>query len=329
MDCLIGGSGGAYGAGTIVRGENPYQARLLDGTIVKLPGEIKDPLQREYLVGDGFSPVAGTPYCGSGVTGPCERRATRADYVPANVTLANGKVVTVYHLSNAVGFNTGTDLFNGNWGQTYKGLALTATKRLSNRWMLRGNISYNDWTYDVKSNSFANPTEIVQPAGIQATGGYHNGDTVLNPLGGSGKGTVFVSSKWSYNVNGLYQIAPDRPWGFDAAASIYGRQGYPFADFQLISTKFGSNQRTISQSVQATSSPDSHRFDTVNLMDLRFSKDLTFSRFTANVGLDVFNVFNKSIVLNRTSSITSSKYQYVTDTTSPRVFRLGLKLGFQ
>ena len=44
---LLGGSGGAYGHGMIVRGENPYQARLLDGTIVKLPGEIKDPLQRD------------------------------------------------------------------------------------------------------------------------------------------------------------------------------------------------------------------------------------------------------------------------------------------
>jgi ectoine hydroxylase-related dioxygenase (phytanoyl-CoA dioxygenase family) len=44
---LLGGSGGAYGHGTIVRGENPYQARLLDGTVVKLPGEIKDPLQRD------------------------------------------------------------------------------------------------------------------------------------------------------------------------------------------------------------------------------------------------------------------------------------------
>ncbi len=43
----LGGSSGAFGAGMIVRGENPYRARLLDGTIVHLPGEIKDPLQRD------------------------------------------------------------------------------------------------------------------------------------------------------------------------------------------------------------------------------------------------------------------------------------------
>ena len=36
-----------YGFGMMVRGQNPFQARLLDGSIMKLPGEIKDPLQRD------------------------------------------------------------------------------------------------------------------------------------------------------------------------------------------------------------------------------------------------------------------------------------------
>ena len=43
----LGGATAHYGFGMIVRGANPYQARLLDGTLVKLPGEIKDPLQRD------------------------------------------------------------------------------------------------------------------------------------------------------------------------------------------------------------------------------------------------------------------------------------------
>ena len=271
----------------------------------------KDPLQREYLVGDGFTPAAGQG-----------RRATQNDYQANNVTLKNGRVVTVYSLKPTVGYNTGTELFNGNWSQTYEGISLTATKRLSNRWMLRGSLSYNDWKNDIKSNSFADRTEL-------RGGGYRDGDTVLSAQGGSGKGTVYLSSKWGYNINGMYQIAPDRPWGFDAAASIYGRQGYPFVEFQAVGVKNGLNNRSATDNVQATAQPDSKAFDTINLMDLRFSKDFSFSHFSANVGIDVFNVFNKSFVLNRTNSITSSKFQYVTDTTSPRVFRLGLKLGFQ
>jgi phytanoyl-CoA hydroxylase len=43
----LAGATSHYGFGMMVRGENPYQARMLDGTIVKLPGEIKDPLQRD------------------------------------------------------------------------------------------------------------------------------------------------------------------------------------------------------------------------------------------------------------------------------------------
>ncbi len=43
----LGGAMSHEGFGLMVRGDNPYQARLLDGTIIKLPGEIKDPLQRD------------------------------------------------------------------------------------------------------------------------------------------------------------------------------------------------------------------------------------------------------------------------------------------
>jgi hypothetical protein len=43
----LGGATTHFGFGLTVRGRNPYQARLLDGSVVKLPGEIKDPLQRD------------------------------------------------------------------------------------------------------------------------------------------------------------------------------------------------------------------------------------------------------------------------------------------
>jgi ectoine hydroxylase-related dioxygenase (phytanoyl-CoA dioxygenase family) len=36
----------AFGAGTLVRGENPYRVRMMEGTF-KLPGKIEDPLQRD------------------------------------------------------------------------------------------------------------------------------------------------------------------------------------------------------------------------------------------------------------------------------------------
>ena len=64
-------------------------------------------------------------------------------------------------------------------------------------------------------------------------GGGHDGDAVLQGSGtGSGaKGGVYINSNWSYSVNGLYQIAPDRPWGFNVAANLTGREGYPIPYF--------------------------------------------------------------------------------------------------
>jgi phytanoyl-CoA hydroxylase len=43
----LGGSTTHHLFGSMIRGTNPYQARLLNGTLIKLPGEIKDPLQRD------------------------------------------------------------------------------------------------------------------------------------------------------------------------------------------------------------------------------------------------------------------------------------------
>jgi ectoine hydroxylase-related dioxygenase (phytanoyl-CoA dioxygenase family) len=43
----LGGATTHFGFGMTVRGTNPYLARLLDGTVIKLPGEIRDPLQRD------------------------------------------------------------------------------------------------------------------------------------------------------------------------------------------------------------------------------------------------------------------------------------------
>ncbi|MGZ4778414.1 MAG: outer membrane beta-barrel protein, partial [Thermoanaerobaculia bacterium] len=45
-----------------------------------------------------------------------------------------------------------------DYSQTYKGLELTATKRMSNRWMMRGNVSFNDWTQNVGQGAIWDPT---------------------------------------------------------------------------------------------------------------------------------------------------------------------------
>src|SRR4029077_4866083 len=81
--------------------------------------------------------------------------------------------------------------------------------------MARGNVSYQDWKWQIPDGANEDPTDT-------AAGGVVNGTEVLQ-----GSGNVFINGRWSYNLNGLYQIAPDRSWGFNVAANLSGRQGYP------------------------------------------------------------------------------------------------------
>jgi len=240
-------------------------------------------------------------------------------------TTPDGKpyTVTYYALNPNVASRNGSFFTNSDREQTYKGAAFTFNKRLANRWMLRGNFSYSDWKWTkVPSNELTNPTEVLG-------GGNRVDDQVLQGSGtGSGaKGGIYISSKWSYSVNGLYQIAPDRPWGFNAAVNLYGRQGYPVPYFQRVF--LGANEQSGSINVQAGARPDSFRLDDIHMLDARLEKEFTFSNFGLTIGADCFNVFNKAYVLQRQHRLARADSDFVREITSPRVFRFGARLSFK
>jgi hypothetical protein len=270
------------------------------------------------------------------------RQATRADYELVTITGRNlagndghpvfvpfttpdGKPYTVqyYRLRSNVSTRLGTFLKNGGREQEYKGAAITFNKRLSNRWMLRGNFSYSDWTWSKV------PQEDLENPGLLLGGGQREGDAVLQGSGtGSGsKGGVYINSKWSYSVNGLYQIAPDRPWGINAAVNFYGRQGYPIPYFHRVT--LGGNEQSAGRFVQVTPRPDTYRLDDVHMMDARIEKEFTFSDFGLTLGVDCFNVFNKATVLQRNHRLQQSTSDDVREITSPRILRFGARLSFK
>jgi hypothetical protein len=271
------------------------------------------------------------------------RRATSSDYERVtissrNITDAGGHVVatvplttpdgkpytlTYYRLREGLSTRNGIFQDNGGREQTYKGAALTFNKRLANRWMLRGNFSYSDWTWSkVPAADVENPTLVLG-------GGNQEGDAVLQGSGtaSGSKGGVYINSKWSYTLNGLYQVAPDRPWGFNAALNAYGRQGYPVPYFQRVG--LGANEQFAAIFAQATPRPDTYRLDDVHMLDARFEKEFTFSDIGLTLGVDCFNVFNKAYVLQRNHRLQQSTSDDVREISSPRVFRFGARLSFR
>ncbi|MFL6196195.1 MAG: carboxypeptidase regulatory-like domain-containing protein [Thermoanaerobaculia bacterium] len=276
----------------------------------------------------------GDPYSASNIN-QVGRPHTRADYVrcgtagyPACPTgvLPNGQTYTItdqYFLRSGLTTRNGGILRNGDREQEYKGAALTFNKRLANRWMMRGNFTFSDWTWSsVPDSTNEDPSPLLG-------GGSREGDPVLQGSGtGSGaKGGIYINSKWAYSISGLYQIAPDRPWGVNVALNLNGREGYPVPYWRRLSLP--SNYNGAAEALQVTNDPDTFRLDDIHMVDARVEKEFTFSDVGLTLGVDCFNVLNESYVLQRQHRLGLTSSDFVREITSPRVFRVGARLSFR
>ncbi|HWM91983.1 MAG TPA: TonB-dependent receptor [Thermoanaerobaculia bacterium] len=250
------------------------------------------------------------------------RKHRRDDYQPRTITstLPNGEVrqTVIYELRPGVTSRNGVFYENGDREQEFLGASLTFNKRLSNRWMVRGNVSWQDWTWNVPDSELEDPTLFL--------GGGHDGDPVLQGSGvGSGaKGGIYINSNWSYSMNGLYQVAPDRPWGFNLAANVTGREGYPIPYYRRVGRAGFPGQ----VSVQVTES-DEIRNEDIHVLDARVEKEFTFSDFGLTLGVDIFNALNENFVLQRRHQLALGASNNVTEILSPRIFRIGARLSFR
>ncbi|MEM6453753.1 MAG: hypothetical protein AAF772_01530, partial [Acidobacteriota bacterium] len=253
------------------------------------------------------------------------RRHVRSDYVLGEVvsdTLPNGQLGTgdLYVLRPGVTFNNETILTNSGREQDYLGISLTFNKRLANRWLLRGHVTWSDWEWDIPDSEIEDPTSTLP-------GGNIDGGAVLIGSGtGSGaKGDVFINSNWAFDVSGLYQIAPDRPWGFNVAANINGREGYP--NPYAFNRNPGDGIGT--RAVLLVDDVERFRNDDLIIFNARIEKELTFNDLGVTLSLDAFNLTNESTVLQRETTLSFGSGDFVREITSPRIFRFGARFSFR
>jgi hypothetical protein len=255
---------------------------------------------------------------------------TRADYVlGGNLTGTRaGQAYSVPYyvidpVKNPSGFSSyGVITNRPDYTQTYQGLELNFTKRMADRWMMRGNISLSDWTQDVGPDAIVDPTRLRST--IAPFSGCNNCDGA-NVVQGSGagsgaKGGVYINSKWAYNLTGTYQIPViETLLGFN----LVGRQGYAIPYIHRVSTDEGN------KFVLIDDDPADRRHPNVYNVDFRVAKDL---RLPAGIGvtlsLDMFNLLNSQTVLQRNTRLGIASGDRITELMSPRVFRLGARLTF-
>jgi hypothetical protein len=208
--------------------------------------------------------------------------------------------------------------------EKYNGVELTMNKRLSNKWSARASFTYTDWKQHSDNldacnglGSVASPDNVISTA---SGGSCSNGDIVAPRSAGSGnKGGVFVNAKWQFNVSGLYQL----PLGFDVAANVFGRQGYPFVHWNQVNPGDGLGTRLI-----VDGKLDSKRNPDVYNVDLRLDKNIPVNPLNITVSAEFFNLTNQGTVLQRQGRENTKSYNQILEIQAPRVLRLGARISF-
>lgn len=224
----------------------------------------------------------------------------------------------------------------------YTGLELTATKRLSDRWMLRGFFTYLNWEKSFSGTPLTNTSfdappssRFVVPAGDptnMAGDTAVDGSDVAYQAGGSGPTNDIWpgSARWTMNVNGLVQLPRD----WQISGNLQAREGYAIP-VMLVNgsgglSVFDADGQITRKTVQIGSF-GSDRYDDIFLVDLKAAKLFRLGgATTVETALEVFNAFNDDTVLASGRSLNGGQASVgtVSQIVSPRVYRLSATINF-
>ncbi len=260
---------------------------------------------------------------------------TTADYElstnltpPAGVTEGGAYSVPIYRLKAGIAAPAFYVLTNRDgYSQTYDGLEVGLVKRMSNRWMFRGNFSWNDWNQNIDAEAIIDPTPSRTGSGCATCDG---GNVVQGSGTQSGaKGAVWINSEWAVNAAGVYQIPIIEA---NLGANFTIRQGYPIL---YVHSSSGSPHPGGSEGAKQVLVNDigDVRMENPYSLDLRLAKDFRFHGVGLEVALDAFNVTNNQTILQRNATLVSNGAATATrnqirELQSPRVLRLGARFTF-
>jgi hypothetical protein len=249
---------------------------------------------------------------------------TASDYVldlMTSATLPDGteSTVPVYSLDPALEFTGYGHLQNGSRSRQYDGISLTLNKRLANRWSLRGFLNWGEAEWRV-------PPDYLDNSDPTDTEDSSDNDGGLYMVDASGRVPVWMHSAWQWNLTGIYQVAPDSPWGFNLAANLYGREGYALPYSNVVNGSDGLTR------VPSHVSGDIDRFknDDVTTVDLRAEKTLgLLGGVDLTVGVELFNALNAGTVLSRRTTLNRPTADWVLDNIAPRIWKLSVRVNWK
>ena len=212
-----------------------------------------------------------------------------------------GGNVTFYNLLPA--FNGLQDnVFNNEdvLDTAFKGIEITASKRLRDRWQLLAGMTFGKNEGGVLTGDLNDPNNALNfPEGIEGT-----------------------DSAYAFRISGSY-IAP---YDINLSGSFILNDGYPYQSAHNVTrTAFPTLTRS-SQTVRLSRRGD-ERLPDVAMFDLRVSKTFRFNDRRITPMLELFNLANADTVLGYNSTA-GSAYLRPTEILSPRLLRFGISIDF-
>ncbi|MEX2272120.1 MAG: TonB-dependent receptor [Vicinamibacterales bacterium] len=253
----------------------------------------------------------------------------RGDYVQAGTVSGNeapiGSFDVPFYAPRAGVLPPGNgreELNRDGYHQRFLGFEISATKRMSNRWMARLGFSTND-----HREYFDDPAISIEDPTPSPTSPYKDGGVVVTETGGSGKSDIFmVLPKYQFIANGLVQ----GPWGINLGANLVTRQGFgqPFyAETEVEDPSSGGLKNVL-----LVEDVGENRLPAVTSLDVRLEKAFRFNRANIMFDLDVFNVTNTNTVLGRQFDLNATPgdtgFNKIIEIMNPRILRLGLRVNF-
>jgi hypothetical protein len=245
-----------------------------------------------------------------------------SDYVRQDPYCEGGFCATPYVLDDAAlqrADVSGGQYFTNrdDFAWRYDGVELSVVKRMADNWMGRLAVTWNDWTEDVGSGAtaFSTPTAIV-------TDPKQDGGVVVAYGAGTSGKVYYMNAKWQIAANALYRL----PRGFEVAASLFGRQGYPSPVYALLDLgSLDGLQYVVADGTEQ----DTQRFPDLWNLDLRLAKRLDVGeRVDVTLSAEAFNVLNASTEMNRVNQFDAASYRRLDEILAPRIVRFGARLTF-
>jgi hypothetical protein len=193
--------------------------------------------------------------------------------------------------------------------QTYWGVELRFTKRMSRRWMTFGSVTLQDQREHFDSRrAYVDPSNIDQRRDA--------------PYWTSCFGTACLNARWMAKAG----VVVNLPLDFDVGLSVNAREGYIFAPsyrVTRISNGWGSDVFVYVDKIGRS------RYPTFWMVNARVEKRFSTPYGRLTLALDGFNVTNNAIVLQWFDlASTPANFKKIQEITAPRVFRLGARLDF-